>query len=102
MATKPRENILVCYDVRTTDLAGERRLRRVAKVCERYGQRVQQSVFECSVTIADLERFLARLVKEIKASEDSLLVYTIGTPRDRFVRTFGVDRRVDFEGPLVL
>lgn len=102
MPVPPRIEILICYDVRTADILGERRLRRVAKACERFGQRVQKSVFECSVTPTDLERFLMRVVKEIDPSEDSLRVYTLPGSRERIVRVFGLDRRIDFQGPLIV
>jgi CRISPR-associated protein Cas2 len=87
--------VLVAYDVSTETAAGRRRLRRVAKACEGYGQRVQKSVFECSLTEAQLERLMQRLVNEIDPAEDSLRVYRLVEPRERYVRVYGVDRRID-------
>ena len=87
--------VLVAYDVSTESREGRRRLRRVAKACEGYGQRVQQSVFECSLSEVQLERLMQRLVGEIDQVEDSLRVYRLVEPRERYVRTFGIDRRVD-------
>ena len=72
--------ILVAYDVATDTVAGRRRLRRVAKVCEGFGQRVQKSVFECVVSDDNLERLLARLRREVDPGEDSLRVYRLREP----------------------
>ena len=78
-------------------------MRRVAQACLAYGQRVQQSVFECSLTEVQLERLVQRLVSEIDVAEDSLRVYRLLEPRERFVRVFGEDRRIDLaKGTLVL
>ena len=88
-------DVLVAYDVSTETRAGRRRLRRVAKACEGYGQRVQKSVFECELTEVQLERLLQRLTKEIEPAEDSLRVYRLVEPRERYVRTYGIDRRID-------
>jgi CRISPR-associated protein Cas2 len=95
--------VLVAYDVSTESRAGRRRLRRVAKACEGYGQRVQQSVFECALTEVQLERLLRRLLAEIEPAEDSLRVYRLVEPRERHVWTYGVDRRIDLvKGSLVV
>jgi len=64
--------VLVTYDVRTDDEVGRRRLRRVAKVCENWGQRVQNSVFECLVDAAQWTVLKAALCREIVPAEDSL------------------------------
>ena len=95
--------VLVTYDVSTESREGRRRLRRVAQACLAYGQRVQQSVFECSLTEMQLERLVQRLVSEIDVAEDSLRVYRLLEPRERFVRVFGEDRRLDLtKGTLVI
>jgi CRISPR-associated protein Cas2 len=70
--------VLVSYDVKTEDLCGQRRLRRVAKVCKDYGQRVQYSVFECVVDPAQLTALKAKLVGVIDENEDSLRFYFLG------------------------
>jgi len=93
--------ILVTYDVSTKTLAGERRLRRVAQVCQDFGQRVQKSVFECSVNQATYEDLTRRLVACIDKQEDSLRFYRLVEPRDRYQKVFGVDHAVDFDGPLI-
>lgn len=95
-------NILVTYDVATTTPAGRRRLRRVAQVCVDYGQRVQYSVFECSVGEVDLSRLRARLRDEIDPGEDSLRIYRLIGEFSAVVECYGRDRRIDFEGPLII
>ncbi len=94
--------IIVCYDVSTETKAGRRRLRRVAKVCEGVGQRVQKSVFECEVDLAGFEALERRLLAEINTAEDCLRLYRIPERRAALVHEFGVFKAIDFEGPLVL
>lgn len=93
--------VVVCYDVNTETSAGRRRLRRVAKACERVGQRVQKSVFECQVSLADFEELERRLLREIDAGLDCLRLYRLPDTRGTEVREHGVFRAIDFEGPLV-
>jgi CRISPR-associated protein Cas2 len=94
--------ILVTYDVTTDSAAGRRRLRRVAKVCEGFGQRVQKSVFECRVSEVELERLVHRLAREIDAREDSLRLYRLREPREDHVRALGRPLEHDLHDPLVL
>jgi CRISPR-associated protein Cas2 len=94
--------VLVCYDVNTETKSGRRRLRRIAKVCESTGQRVQKSVFECQVTLAEFENLERRLLAEINADEDCLRLYRIPDSRGAEVREHGTFKAVDFDGPLVL
>ena len=94
--------VIVCYDVNTETKAGRRRLRRVAKVCESQGQRVQMSVFECQVTLAEFEELERRLLAEIDKSLDRLRLYRIPETRGAEVREHGSFRAVDFDAPLVL
>jgi CRISPR-associated protein Cas2 len=94
--------VLVAYDVATDTAAGRRRLRRVAKVCEGFGQRVQKSVFECVVNEVQFELLKHRLTLEVKQSEDSLRIYRLREPRDRFLYTIGVQPEFDLRDPLVL
>jgi len=68
-------DILVTYDIDTTTPAGERRLTKVAKVCEGFGRRVQKSVFECRLGPTDLERFKIALIDEMDRSIDSVNIY---------------------------
>lgn len=94
--------IIVCYDVNTETKAGRRRLRRVAKVCESTGQRVQKSVFECQVSLAEFEALERRLLAEIELSLDCLRLYRMPDSRGAEVREYGHFKSVDFDGPLVL
>lgn len=95
--------VIVCYDVSTESSAGRRRLRRVAKACERFGQRVQKSVFECRVELIQFEELQRRLLDEINDKEDCLRFYRIGGSYDLHVTEHGQFRATDFkEGPLVV
>ena len=94
--------IIVCYDVSTETPSGRRRLRRVAKVCESTGQRVQKSVFECQVTLAEFETLERRLLSEIELTQDCLRLYRLPDTRGAEVREHGKFKAVDFEGPLLL
>jgi CRISPR-associated protein Cas2 len=94
--------IIVAYDVSTETAAGRKRLRRVAKVCESTGQRVQKSVFECQVDEMQFEALERALLEEIKLDEDNLRFYRITEPREIRVKQYGVFRSTDFEGPLLV
>ena len=94
--------VIACYDVNTEDRAGRRRLRRVAKVCESTGQRVQKSVFECQVNLAQMEELERRLLAEIDLDTDCLRLYRLADSKGCEVREHGRFRATDFEDPLVL
>lgn len=94
--------VVVTYDVSTETSAGRRRLRRVAKVCESMGQRVQKSVFECQVNDMQMEDLERRLLAEIDETEDNLRFYRITESALVRVKQYGSFRSTDFEGPLVL
>lgn len=94
--------VIVCYDVSTESSAGRRRLRRVAKVCESCGQRVQKSVFECSLNLMQLEELERCLLAEIDVNEDSLRLYRLPDAPSCEVREHGCFRAIDFGGPLVV
>ena len=94
--------VIACYDVNTEDKAGRRRLRRVAKVCEAVGQRVQNSVFECQVNLMQLEELERNLLVEIDAGKDNLRLYRLPDSRGCEVREHGVFRAIDFNAPLVI
>lgn len=94
--------VLVCYDVNTETKAGRRRLRRVARACEGIGQRVQKSVFECQVDVAQFESLERKLLDEIDPQQDCLRLYRMPETRGFEVREHGSFKAVDFGGPLVL
>lgn len=93
--------MLVTYDVSTESAAGRRRLRRVARACLDYGQRVQNSVFECEVDPAQWTALRARLIAEIDPAQDSLRFYRLGAEGRRRVEHMGAKPVLDLEGPLV-
>ena len=95
-------HILISYDVSTETAAGRKRLRKVAQACQNFGQRVQKSVFECSVTEAQFEEVVRRLVDIIEKTEDNLRVYRITEPKEKHVQVYGLDSSVNFDEPLVL
>ncbi|CAO3422297.1 CRISPR-associated endonuclease Cas2 [Azospirillum doebereinerae] len=93
--------MLITYDVNTQDAAGRRRLRRVAKACRDFGQRVQFSVFECEVDPAQWTALRARLIGEINPDSDSLRFYHLGANAARRIEHVGAKPALDLEGPLV-
>ncbi len=93
--------MLITYDVSTATSAGRRRLRRVARACLDYGQRVQNSVFECEVDPAQWTALKARLIGEIDPAADSLRFYRLGAEGHRRVEHVGAKPTLDLEGPLV-
>ncbi|OQB42802.1 MAG: CRISPR-associated endoribonuclease Cas2 [Candidatus Latescibacteria bacterium ADurb.Bin168] len=94
--------VLVTYDVSTESVGGQRRLRRVAKACQSYGQRVQNSVFECLVEPGQFVELRKRLESEIDAKKDSLRFYFLGSNWQRHVEHVGAKPSYDPEGPLVV
>lgn len=94
--------VIATYDVSTETREGRRRLRRVAKVCLRYGQRVQKSVFECQVSAMQYEELERKLLAEINLEEDNLRFYRLTEPHELRVKQYGVFRSLDFEGPLLV
>lgn len=94
--------IIVTYDVSTETREGRRRLRRVAKVCEGIGQRVQKSVFECNVNQMQYEELERKLLAEIDVEADNLRLYRLTESAKIYVREYGKFHAVDFDGPLVI
>lgn len=94
--------VLVSYDVSTIDNRGRSRLRRVAKACLNYGQRVQNSVFECNVDPAQWIALKNNLLDLCKEDEDSLRFYHLGSNWRRRVEHYGVKEVPDLEGPLLV
>jgi CRISPR-associated protein Cas2 len=94
--------VLVTYDVNTTELGGARRLRRVAKACQDFGQRVQYSVFEIEVDTAQWTFLKARLESIVKPDCDSLRYYHLGANWRRRVEHFGAKPATDLGGTLIV
>lgn len=93
--------VLISYDVNTEDGAGKRRLRRIAKLCADWGQRVQFSVFECLLDNAQWQRLRARLLDEMDPQRDSLRFYFLGKQWHTKIEHIGIKPAYDPEGPLI-
>ena len=94
--------VVVSYDVATSEPRGQARLRRVAKICKDYGQRVQFSVFECSVDPALWAFFRKKLIQEIDPEKDSLRFYFLGANWRHRVEHIGAKKALDPDEPLVV
>lgn len=94
--------VLVSYDVETVSEGGARRLRRVARACRDYGQRVQFSVFECEVAPDQWVVLRARLLQEIDPERDSLRFYFLGASGKRRIEHVGAKPALDLDGPLIV
>lgn len=94
--------VLVSYDVAVSTEGGQRRLRRVAKACKNYGQRVQFSVFECVVDPAQWAKLKNTLEKIIDKNKDSLRYYYLGANYKRRVEHVGTKPSIDIDSPLII
>lgn len=93
--------MLITYDVSTVTKAGRRRLRRVARACLNFGQRVQNSVFECSIDPTQWTRLRLQLLEAHDSDEDSLRFYFLGSNWRHRVEHHGAKPTIDLEGPLL-
>lgn len=94
--------VVVSYDVNTESKAGRRRLRRIAAACQNYGQRVQNSVFECKLDPAQWTLLKDRLLSEIDPKRDSLRFYYLGRNWQKRVERAGRETALPFDDPLIL
>lgn len=94
--------VLVSYDVEVSSEGGARRLRRIARACQDYGQRVQFSVFEIEVAPDQWVLLRARLLGEMDAARDSLRFYFLGRDGRRRIEHVGAKPAMDFDGPLIV
>jgi CRISPR-associated protein Cas2 len=94
--------VLITYDVSTASEGGVRRLRKVARLCENFGQRVQNSVFECLVDPAQWAALRHKLEKEIDIERDSLRYYFLGANWQRKVEHVGAKETYDPQGLIIL
>ncbi len=94
--------MLITYDVSTMKSSGKTRLRKLAKECVNHGQRVQNSVFECSLDASELLLLKNKLLKIINESEDSLRFYYLGNNYKTKIEHFGIKDNYDPEGVLML
>lgn len=93
--------ILITYDVNTENSQGKSRLRKVAKQCENYGIRVQNSVFECILNAAELRALKHKLLSLINADKDSLRFYNLGDNHSQRVEHYGAKPTLNVEEPLI-
>ena len=93
---------LITYDVSTTTPTGKKRLRQIAKVCLDYGQRVQNSVFECKVNPGQFVQLKSRLFDLMDPNEDSIRFYNLGRNWQGHVEHFGQKEPYDPDGPLIV
>jgi CRISPR-associated protein Cas2 len=94
--------MLITYDINVTSNKGQSRLRKVAKICVNYGQRVQNSVFECKVTEAELLKIKKQLEDVIDKETDSLRFYRLGDNYDKKVKHIGAKQTYKFDDPMIL
>lgn len=94
--------VLITYDVSTSSEGGKKRLRNVAKQCENFGQRVQNSVFECVLEPVNLVTLKARLEEIIDPEVDSLRYYHLGNNWKHRVEHVGAKPAIDIEGTIIL
>lgn len=94
--------VLITYDVNTEDDRGKARLRKVAKQCVNYGQRVQNSVFECILDAGQCKLLKAQLLKIIDLGKDSLRFYYLGNNYKNKVEHYGIKGTVEQEGVIIL
>ncbi|MBL4807856.1 MAG: CRISPR-associated endonuclease Cas2 [Rhodobacteraceae bacterium] len=94
--------VLITYDVKSESKDGKKRLRRLAKACLDYGQRVQYSVFECDVDPAQWTALRARLLSEYNEAEDSLRFYFLGKNWKPRIEHCGAKPATDFDGFLIV
>ncbi|MDO4335262.1 MAG: CRISPR-associated endonuclease Cas2 [Bacteroidales bacterium] len=94
--------ILVTYDIETKNNEGQQRLRKIAKCCRNYGQRVQSSVFECEVTPSQLLSLKHQLISIIDKNVDSIRIYHMGNNYHSKIERIGVETAIDIQGDLII
>ncbi len=94
--------ILITYDVQTESVEGQKRLRKVAKLCQNYGQRVQNSVFECVLSEVQLVTLKDKLEQAMDTINDSIRIYYLNKNENRRVLTLGKNDVIDVEGTLLI
>lgn len=94
--------VLITYDVNTEDASGRKRLRQISKQCVNYGQRVQNSVFECLLDSAQCMVLKTKLIKIMDSEKDSLRFYYLGNKYDNKIEHYGVKLSYDPEGVIMV
>lgn len=93
--------VLITYDVSTSSIGGTKRLRKVSKVCQNYGQRVQNSVFECVVDSTQFSTLKIKLSAIINEEQDSLRFYRLGDNYQSKVEHIGIKESINLDDPLI-
>lgn len=94
--------VLVTYDVATSSAGGPRRLRRVAKLCLDYGQRVQNSVFECKIDQAQYVALRTKILDLVDCEQDSVRFYFLGNDWNGRVEHYGAKPSLNMDAPLLI
>ncbi len=94
--------VLITYDVNTEDAGGRKRLRQIARQCVNYGQRVQNSVFECLLDATQCTQLQHKLCTIMDPEKDSLRFYYLGEKYKSKIEHFGAKPGFDMDGPLIL
>lgn len=94
--------VLITYDVNTSSVDGQKRLRKVARCCKDYGQRVQNSVFECLINGSDFAHLRSKLIGLINEDLDSIRIYQLGKNYQTKIEHLGLKTSFDFEGELII
>ncbi|SES87439.1 CRISPR-associated protein, Cas2 family [[Clostridium] aminophilum] len=94
--------ILITYDVNVSESGGGTRLRKVAKTCENYGIRVQNSVFECNVDASQSELLKASLLEIIDEKKDSLRLYYLGNNYKKRIEHYGTKEKIDMKDTIII
>jgi CRISPR-associated protein Cas2 len=93
--------VLITYDVSTVSSGGKKRLRKVAKECQNYGQRVQNSVFECNLDASQFAALKFKLADIIDKNQDSLRFYQLGKNYKTKVEHIGIKESIDLDSPII-
>lgn len=94
--------VVITYDISLTDKSGTSRLRKISKECVNYGQRVQNSVYECNVDASELALLKNKLLKIIDLNQDSLRIYKLGNNYKTKIEHYGVKVSYDAEDTLLI
>ncbi len=94
--------VLVTYDVQTIDNEGKKRLKKVSKICLNYGQRVQNSVFECNINEQQYLLMKSEILKEMNKEEDSIRFYRLGSKYKEKIEHYGIKKPYDFEEVFII
>lgn len=94
--------IIVVYDIDFTDEGGPKRLQKVSKLCEKYGQRAQNSVFECKIQWDKFLEFKKELTKTIDVSKDSVTIYNLGNKWQNKVEKIGIEKSLNPDSPIII